>query len=237
MNVTYVTAFHPVRSELDTYIDKFDQFASLGIPIVLFLDTECQLPKDYPNVKVVPSRMEMNWIPQDVDLPLQRNETKDTRTYLVLMLHKMKYMNEALAYCDTPYLAWIDFGISHIIRHPKTTFQTLVDLQSFSQPLTTILSPGCWGPTNTFVKDSVYWRFCGGFFLGSREVFPRAYERQTELVKQHLPALAWEVNYWALMDDMFSWYAADHDDTILTHLLPSSRGLPFSKQSLEPTDT
>lgn len=209
-----MTAFHPVRSGIETYTDKFNLYASLGIPIVLFLDKECTLPKEYPNVKVVPTRLEMDWIPRDVDLPKQRSETKDTRDYLVLMLHKMKYMTDALAYCDTPYLAWIDFGVSHVVKNPAVTFQTLVDIQSFSQPLTTIVSPGCWGQNGNFVKDSVYWRFCGGFFLGPREVFPRAYERQTQLVKEHLPALTWEVNYWALMDDMFSWYSADHDDSM-----------------------
>lgn len=226
MNVTYVTAFHllrhdeqtyknNIRQDIRTYLDNFDKIASTGIPIVVFLDKECQLQKEYPNVTVVPSQMGMEWIPQDVDLPKHRNQIKDNRDFLVLMLHKMKYMNDALAHCDTPYLAWIDFGISHIIKYPRTTFQKLVHLQSFSQPLTTIVSPGCWGQNTEFVKDSVYWRFCGGFFLGPREVFPRAYERQTELVKHHLPALTWEVNYWALMDDMFSWYAANHDDSIL----------------------
>lgn len=217
MNVTYITAFHPVRSGIDTYAEKFDKFASLGIPIVLFLDKECHLPKDYPNVKIIPSEIEMNWIPAQVELPKQRSETKDTQTYLILMLHKMKYMNEALAHCDTPYLAWIDFGISHVIKHPNTTFQKLVELQSFCRPLTTIISPGCWGQTSNFIKDSVYWRFCGGFFFGPREVFPVAYERQTELVKKYLPALTWEVNYWALMNEFFTWYAADHNDTILTN--------------------
>lgn len=226
MNVTYITAFHPlrhdeqtyknnIRHDIRTYLDHFDKIASTGVPIVLFLDTECRLQKEYTNVKVIPCQMGMDWIPKDVDLPKHRHPIKDSRDFLVLMLHKMKYMNEALAYCDTPYLAWIDFGISHIIKYPRTTFQKLVHLQSFSQPLTTIVAPGCWGATHMFVKDSVYWRFCGGFFLGPREVFPRAYERQTELVKQYLPALTWEVNYWALMEDMFSWYSANHDDSIL----------------------
>jgi hypothetical protein len=218
MSVTFITAFHPVRSGIETYVQKFDQYASLQIPIILFLDRNCVLPKEYPNVKVIPSTLEMDWIPKEVSLPRQRNETKDSREYMILMLHKMKYMNEALAHCHTPYLAWVDFGISHVIRNPAVTYQKLIDLQSFSEPLTTILSPGCWGQNTKFVKDAVYWRFCGGFFLGPREVFPRAYERQTLLVKQHLPALTWEVNYWALMDELFCWYSADHNDSMITNL-------------------
>jgi hypothetical protein len=225
MSVTFVTAFHPVRSGIETYIEKFDQYASLGIPIILFLDKDCVLPREYPNVRIIQSTLIMDWIPKDVELPNQRNETKDSREYLVLMLHKMKYMSEALAYCETPYLAWIDFGISHVIRNPKATYQRLIDLQSFSYPLTTILSPGCWGQNTNFVKNSVYWRFCGGFFLGPRNVFPKAYEQQTLLVKQHLPSLAWEVNYWALMDEMFTWYLADHDDSMIMNI-PDESNIP-----------
>jgi hypothetical protein len=215
MSVTFVTAFHPVRSGIETYIEMFERYASLNIPIILFLDTNCVLPKEYPNVKVIRSTLDVDWIPMDVELPRQRSESKDSREYLILMLHKMKYMNDALACCETPYIAWIDCGISHVIRNPAVTYQKLVDLQSFSEPLTTILIPGCWGQNSKFVKDSVYWRFCGGFFFGPREAFPRAYERQTLLVKQYLPALAWEVNYWALMDELFSWYSADHDDSMI----------------------
>jgi len=218
MSVTFVTAFRPVRSGLDSYIEKFDKYASLNIPIVLFLDKDCVLPKEYPNVKVIQSTLDIDWIPNDVELPKQRNDTKDSREYLILMLHKMKYMNDALAHCETPYLAWIDFGISHIIRNPEITFKKLIELQSFSDPLTTILSPGCWGRNDKFVKDTVYWRFCGGFFLGPRHMFPIAYERQTLLVKQHLPALTWEVNYWAVMEDMFTWYSADHDDSMIMNI-------------------
>jgi len=217
MSVTFVTAFHPVRSGIDTYIERFEKIALLGIPIILFLDTECVLPKEYSNVKVIRSTLGMDWIPENVDLPRQRSETKDSREYMILMLHKMKYMNEALSHCNTPYLAWIDFGISHIIHNPAVTYQKLIDLQSFSEPLTTILSPGCWGQNSKFVKDSVYWRFCGGFFFGPRSVFPTAYQRQTDLVKQHLPALTWEVNYWALMEDLFTWYLADHNDSIIVN--------------------
>jgi hypothetical protein len=126
-------------------------------------------------------------------------------------------MSRALDHCETPYLSWIDFGISHVIRYPDTTFQKLVDLASFSNPdLKTILIPGCWGPNPGYdIWNSVYWRFCGGFFLGPREVFPRAYARQTELVEQNLPKLTWEVNYWTLMEEFFTFYPADHNDTMI----------------------
>lgn len=217
MSVTFVTAFHPVRSGIEEYIHKFEHIVKTNVPIVLFLDTRCTLPT-YPNVKVIPVTMDLSWIPENVELPKQRSEVKDTREYLGLMLLKLKYMNDALSHCDTPYLAWIDFGISHIFKTPKTTIQKLLCLQTFSYPLKTILNPGCWGPNPTFVHDSVYWRYCGGFFLGPRDVFPKAYVRQTEIVTSRFPALTWEVNYWALMDEYFTWYSAVHDDSMLLNL-------------------
>lgn len=217
MKLTYVTAFHPVRSGIESYLNKFDVIASSGIPILLFLDRRCTLAKEYPNVRIIPTEMDMDWIPQEVELPNQRNQEKDTREYMILMLHKLKYMSEALEHCDTPYLAWIDFGISYIFKHPSLVCDKLRSLQEFSQPLTKILSPGCWGPV-PFIRDIICWRYCGGFLLGPRDMFPRAYDRQTELVKQHLPAFAWEVNYWACMDDYFEWYFADHNDSMITNI-------------------
>jgi hypothetical protein len=224
MNITYITAFHPVRSNIGPYLEKFEKIASTGVPIILFLDTTCFLPTSYPNVKVIHVDMDLSWIPENVSLPLIRSQEKDTVRYLGLMLHKLKYMTEALEFCDTPYLAWIDFGISHIIRYPDVTFQKLVALQSFSNPhLKNILIAGCWGPNPNYdIWNNVYWRFCGGFFLGPRDIFPKAFQRQTELVQQHLPKLTWEVNYWTLMEEYFTFYQADHNDKMIMNVPYSS---------------
>jgi hypothetical protein len=216
MSVTFVTAFHPVRSGLETYLEKFEKIVSTGVPILLFLDQSCPLPKSYENVRVIYTTLDKDWIPEDVTLPSNRSPTKDTKEYLLLMLNKLKYLDEASRLCDTPYLAWIDFGISHIIR-TDSTFKKLSLLLSFSEPLKTILVPGCWNPPGPSVDlwSSVYWRFCGGFLLGPRDLFPAAYHRQTELVVSNLPRITWEVNYWTMMESFFTWYAADHDDSMI----------------------
>ena len=39
-----------------------------------------------------------------------------------------------------------------------------------------------------------------------------------ELVNEFLPRLTWEVNYWAMMEDHFQWYAADHDDSLILNI-------------------
>lgn len=48
-----------------------------------------------------------------------------------------------------------------------------------------------------------------------------------ELVYAHLPALTWEVNYWAMMEEHFERYPADHDDTMLMNV-------PYSPRILRP---
>ena len=84
-------------------------------------------------------------------------------------------------------------------------------------PRDKILAPGCW-PSGVYDWNSVCWRFCGTFLIGHRELFPRALERQTQLVQTQLPRLTWEVNYWAQMDDLFTVYSADHNDTLLSRV-------------------
>lgn len=232
MSVTFVTAFHPVRSDLGPYLQKFEDLVATGVPILLFLDSKCSLPKEYPNVRIIPSTLDTSWLPETVVLPINRTPDKDTRDYLALMLQKLTYMAEAVTQCETPYLAWIDFGLSHVIKTPATTWNVLRSLADFSHPLTTILVPGCWGPPSpgTDLWNSVHWRFCGGFFLGPRNVFASASARQMEIVRANLPRLTWEVNYWTMMEEFFTWYPADHNDSMLTNL-------PHGPIGPQPTDS
>lgn len=224
MSVTLVTAFHPVRSDLQSYLNKFEDIVATGLPILLFLDVSCQLPIEYPNVRVIPVSLDTSWVPPNVQLPANRSQTKDTQEYLALMLHKLKYMAEAGSLCTTPYLAWIDFGVSHILRTPAVTWQKVRSLASFSSPVDTIFVPGCWGPVgaDTDRWDSVCWRFCGGFMVGPRDQFKAAYARQMEIVNANLPRLTWEVNYWSMMEEYFTWYAGDHNDSMILNLPYSS---------------
>ena len=220
MSLTLVTSFHPVRSDLSSYLTRFEDIVATGLPILLFLDPSCSLPKEYRNVRVISASLDKSWLPETVSLPANRSLTKDTEDYLVLMLQKMKCMRDAASLCETPYLAWIDFGISHIIRTPDATWQKIRALSDFSYPLTTILVPGCWDrPSPTVdVWNSVYWRFCGGFFLGPRDRFAAAYSKQMEIVNTHLPKLTWEVNYWTMMEEHFTWYPANHDDSMIVNV-------------------
>lgn len=215
--LVFVTAFHPLRPDMASYLADFDRLATTGVPLLVF--TSVDLPS-YPNVRTVPCSFDTSWIPDEVRLPANRTPEKDTTEFLALMLLKMTYMNDALAYTDASHLAWVDFRIFHVVRDTVRVQEKLRSLASSSPSSPRLLAPGCWGPQASISLDSICWRYCGGFLLGPREAFPPAYARQTELVHQHLPRLTWEVNYWAMMDDHFQWYAADHNDSLILNAFP-----------------
>ena len=220
MTVTFVTAFFKPKTayrSLETYLAHFRTFAATGVPILLFLDPDLSL--DVPaTVRVIPTRLDLSWIPDDVQLPPHRSPTKDTREYFAIQLEKLRILADACALTDTSHLAWLDFGAFHMLRDPVRCTALLQEIATASFPSTRILAPGCWAP-GTYDWSSVCWRFCGTFLLGARELFRPALEAQTALVRAQLPRITWEVNVWAQMEEHFEVYGADHDDTLLSRVM------------------
>ena len=216
-----VTAFisqkTPYRT-MDTYFLEFEKLVETGIPILLFLDTTFS-DKVFPlHVQVVPTSLDITWVPKDVQLPAYRNPNKDTIEYFSIQLSKLYYLTEARKYTTDEYLIWLDFGAFHMFRETQQCKQYLQTIAVSDFPNNKILSPGCW-PSGTYDWNSVCWRFCGTFLVGHRDLFPEALKRQTALVQSQLPRLTWEVNYWAQMDDCFTFYEANHDDTLLSRVM------------------
>lgn len=230
--LTFVTAYYPTRTDIDqgNYLPEFKKLADTGVPILLFLDPDVPIPELPPTVRVL-RRPLPSILPPGVEviLPTRRNEPKDTVAFLSLILCKLWCMTEALAETDASHIAWIDVRIFHVIRHTEIAQTKLRALSSrMFLGLTKLLSPGCWeGPLTIDPFESICWRFCGGFVLGPREAVIPAYERQMELVRANLPRLTWEVNYWAMMEDHFEWYKADHNDSILMNV-------PYSPRIIRP---
>lgn len=196
----------------------FQHLVDTGVPILLFLDTAF-VGKTFPsNVRVVPTTLDTTQIPEDVQLPTNRNVNKDTREYFCIQLQKLAYLTEARKYTEDEFLAWIDFGAFHMFRDKSQCKQWIQDIASSDFPKDKILSPGCW-PPGMYDWNNVCWRFCGTFLLGHRDLFPIALENQTTLVEQQLPNLTWEVNYWAQMESCFHFYLANHDDTLLSRVM------------------
>lgn len=225
--LTFVTAFHPVRDE--PYWPHFQHLVDTGIPLLLFLDERCTAPPDAPNLRIVRVPLVHVWNCSAVQLPPTRTPEKDTAEFLSVMAMKLRYMAHSLAYTSTSHLAWIDFRVFHVIRdHPavQAKLRALVT-HPFPRAMK-ILAPGCWNPCPPMdFFASICWRFCGGFLLGPREAFPPAYARQTTLIQTGLPRVTWEVNYWAQMEDVFTWYPANHDDRLVLNVpQPAEPSLP-----------
>lgn len=236
----FVTAFlRPKTSyrSVERYLAEFRTLAATGIPLLLFLD-ETLLGMEFPpNVRVIPTSLDTSWVPANVQLPAHRNLNKDTLDYFCIQLSKLSYLVKARDYTEDSFLAWIDFGVFHMIREPEICGQLLRQIASSEGPRDKILAPGCW-PAGTYDWNSVAWRFCGTFLFGHRDLFPLALERQNQLVRDQLPRLTWEVNYWAQMDDLFQVYMANHDDTLFSLVMVLvQRHQGVSTDSSTPSDT
>lgn len=215
MNVTFVTAFILPRDgklarPADIYKREFQYLAEAGVPLYVYLDERCDW--DIPGSKRI--RIQTDWLPDAPELPKQRNPEKDTVDYMCIQSMKLDLVAKAAAHCSTPYMAWIDFGVFHMMHDKTRAQETLRKLAQRTYPCNKLIAPGCWS-AGTYDLDAVCWRFCGSFVLGYRDLWEPAYARQMKLARSFLPKLTWEVNLWSRMDDMFHVYPADHNDLLL----------------------
>lgn len=239
---TFVTAFYSpghekVYRDVETYFANFERLANTGIPIWLYLDVAFRdqgevLVKKFSNV----------WIPEYVTLsvlsgvlPLYRDHVKDTHEYFSMQLSKLRLVARAAETCKTPAIAWIDFGLFHMITDDEAAGGALRDIAFRSVP-DTIVTAGywpldeewCWPghpEWNYTVWEVTHWVFLGSILIGPRYLFAPAADRQDALVQLHSPKLTWEVNYWMFMHEHFTTYPARHNDTILTNLRNFLRNL------------
>lgn len=224
--LTFVSAFllsDSVNRTFADYLINFEKLARSEISILLFLDEklkgspeEIALQK-FSNI-TIPEYITINkgWIPTDPILPSVRNVKKDTINYFAIQLMKLELLAKATSYCQTSHLAWIDFGIFHMIKNVPLAYERLRVLEKISSTNSEkIIAPGCSAYVSTNLWDQICWRFCGSFLFGPRENFQKAYQRQMEIVFSFLPRLTWEINYWAQMEDYFEIYPSNHDDNII----------------------
>lgn len=228
MGVTFVTALYlpsgPTYRKLNTYFAMFELLAATGVPIILYLDTRLEsagkvLLEKYPNIqKCFYGTVDTSYVPADAQLPIERNIEKDTTDYFCIQLAKLRVLNDAIEHIKTSHIAWIDFGIYHMLRDRGLCHFLLNRIAASKFPSDIILSPSCWDTTPQSLWNKISWRHCGSFLLGSPNAIRRAYQKQMKIVMDNLPRLTWEVNYWAMMDDTFQHYRADHNDLILKNV-------------------
>ena len=226
MPVTFVTAlFLPDVQAAKKYIDLALWIVTANVPLIVYTTPNLATlmraawGTRTSHVRIIEDVPMEDYWERDVILPEERNQTKDTAFYMSIQLTKLKICAHAARNCDTDLLCWIDFGLFKISQNKGRFWLTLKSLAN-ATGLTRILSPGGYDSCPTDPLNQIRWKTLGGVLIGPKHEFHLAYERQKHIVEIHLPKLAWEVSYWALLTEegLFDLYPADHDDSILSNL-------------------
>jgi hypothetical protein len=202
VQVTLVTAVY------DAVPATFEQLLGTGLQVVCFMDgvsdeKRKQLCEMYSNLVIVQSTMDVSWIPDQVILPMNRNDS-ETRASFIRGLQKAWCLSQAAPLVKTTHAAWIDADAY------SASLQTICTSRWPNQ----LLVPGMLSESeakNYPLHNNLCVRYLSRFLLGPVQSWPGFYEKQVTCVKKHLPYLMWELNYWADMNDI-CWFKATNSD-------------------------
>lgn len=231
--VTFVTAL--LKSSDGTeyhrkYFDLFRPLAESGLNLVVFMSSHLvpEAQAMYPDIHFEPVILEelqsyQATFPDEIQLP-QHRSPKDTKNYMAIINGKTELVLRAmnLDRPKTTHYGWIDFGISHISKTPTVHLAQLRD--QCSRLITPLLAiPGATSrPPLEHLTSGVFWRFCGGFFVGDAESVKQFCKLSTQVyinTTQKTGIAVWEVNTWARLELEYGWnpdwFPADHNPSML----------------------
>jgi len=240
-NITYVTYLIHVSDDRVEYTQRLkwlEPLLSLNIDLIIFTDEfyKDKLPVvsnlrtrivvvDYTSLDTVRAIQDAG----PLYLPYTRNLEKDTLNFMCLMNSKPELLALAKDMCTTPYLAYLDAGLSKVLKTPSQTLARLESLKVTSIPL--VLLPGCHpiGPREGFpgLWKGIHWMLSGGFFVVPRTCVDEFYGLHMAALKKYLAlkSITWEVNVWASfansVKERVVWYNGPHNDEMITGI-PSS---------------
>jgi hypothetical protein len=247
-NVTFVTSYLKIYDsdydESKTFekrLEFFMKIVELNINICLFISPEYKevfdtISNKYKNLNIVEvlsiDDLEITKIGnKNLDLlnpPYIRNYTKDISNYMFLMNSKIEFIKKTIDVnpFKNDYFCWFDFSLPYIFKNIDNSLLMIKkysELAFISRPF--IAMPGCWNlkvGNKDVLKESICWRFCGGFFIGDKNSLLSFYDVSISHFEEFLKLtekLVWEVNYWAWLEasNYISpiWYLADHNDSII----------------------
>jgi len=220
-------------------LDHFKRLASSGISLFVFtspsnIDVMEKVRIEFPNIVGLRS-VEMDEFQSvrtirsfiDLRLPTSLNDNKDTHGFLELMLAKIDFVYQALAYTDATHLAWIDFNIAHVFDDSINALESLQDLQQRDLEPHLLTFPVIWNRSDFNMEEliqRVNWRFAGGLFLGDRYSLEQWYKLCSDTLRLFLAqtqTLVWEVNFWAWLENAYpnsfrpQVYTSDHDNSLV----------------------
>lgn len=245
-SVTFVTSFFYIyEKDYDEKkstlwrIERFREIAQTGIQICIYTcpvfekyikDLASEFPGNVRWMKTMNIRDTMiaKFLPSTIFLPEHRNETKDTVDYLIVINSKTEFMADTIEHnpWNSTHFSWIDFNISHVFFEKEKSLMTMKSLSLRTFQKSCFIIPGCWAKFNneyiSHITDTIFWRFCGGFFLGDATSVLEFHK----LYIQHFPyfinkynKIIWEVNFWTWLETNSEWnpqwYNGDHNDTII----------------------
>ncbi len=243
MKTTFVTAFIDLQESrsneafLESCFQHFLNLASTGISMYCFLSSKLytqfasRLPTEYPIIYSI-LELDETFAHRDLEglsysLPANRSPEKDTANYMKLMNAKIDFVKRAMEVnpFQTSQFAWIDFRICHVLT--KNWTASLASLQTIATKSLNrqkVVFPGCWskGTQSDQLTTTINWRFCGGFFMGTRDALESMYALTRNTYRKQIEAtrvLVWEVNVWHQMELQHGfevdWYSGDHNERIL----------------------
>ena len=248
MSTTFVTAYLKVYDEeydvsrnFQNRLKYFMLLLDLGINVCIFVEPELQekfneIEKNYKNLKIIQSisinELELYKIGEEnselCNLPTNRNQVKDTKNYMFLMLSKLEFLKKSIDVnpYNSDYFCWFDFSLPYIFKDINNTLLKIKNISNNKFSNKKFISlPGCWNFKINDINnlmDNIVWRFCGGFLLGDKETITNFYTISNYNFVNFLnqtKTLVWEVNYWAWLEGIGLispiWYLADHDDSIV----------------------
>lgn len=224
------------HKNIEWRISHFKKIAETGIPIVVYYDNTTfsvfeQLFPLFRNIHFFffdykKTSIYKECIRDDLELPICKNEKKDTKEYMGLMNTKIEFVRDAIKknVWKTDHFAWFDFSMAYLFHTPTDSLEKIKNFQKIPEGKRFLCIPGCWNrPSNVqCLLNVIHWRFCGSFFIGDKETLLQFYDAYLSHFSRFLndhKKIVWEVNVWAWLENENlinpTWYNADHNDRII----------------------
>jgi hypothetical protein len=222
--------------QFDVRLHHFKKLASIGIPLYLFVDPDyipalTPLLEKYPHIHIFRAlRLEETrtyalFAEHKERMPVVRNIQKDTFEFLTLIIAKTGFVAEVAAVNPegTEQFAWIDFNVFHVFQNVPLQMERLRRIAKGRIVDDRVLMPSCWsaGYNRSELWSKINWRFCGGFFMGTRVAILDLDTRLSAVLPEWIRAngITWEVNIWSHLENTTDWrprgFPADHNDRLI----------------------
>ena len=243
-NTSFINLDNDEKKSVAWRIDKFLEIVKTGIKLCVYVDSIAEekiqdMVSDYSNVILMKTFCIEDLYAYNVcskienlQLPYTNNVKKDTKEYMIVINSKIEFVKKVMEEnpFNTDYFAWIDFSITHVFTS-NNYINILNDINDTKFKGKVLAIPGCQSKLSDEEENdvnirnelqSIYWRFCGGFFFGDKNSLEDFYDLYVEyfpiFVKKY-KTIVWEVNFWAWLECNSvwtpDWYSADHNDSII----------------------